>query len=255
MKINIIKLGLIALTVGALAPNVAKAQANPTGTYTAGDLIIGFYNNNYEFTLDLGAISNFNFATTFSIPDSATLINEDMTYKFGTSTWQSASNNIYFGLAASGNTSSAYVTDPVGNAAWSAAGTEGAVNGDLNSFGNQYSLASGGDNNQVSQGWLQAAGSNPGWKYYAGTGGQGGFSGNFGGPGYAGDTRINSLTSTTTNFDQLSSTSGEKTLGTWSVDSTGDLTFTAAAVPEPSTWASIVMGAAALIGIRRFRRA
>jgi hypothetical protein len=42
-------------------------------------------------------------------------------------------------------------------------------------------------------------------------------------------------------------------IGTFSLSNGGVLTFTATAVPEPSTWASIVLGAAGLIAYRRRR--
>jgi len=44
-------------------------------------------------------------------------------------------------------------------------------------------------------------------------------------------------------------------LGTFTLDSSGDLIFTsAAAVPEPSTYAMVGLGAMSLLGFRRFRR-
>jgi hypothetical protein len=43
--------------------------------------------------------------------------------------------------------------------------------------------------------------------------------------------------------------------GTFTLGNNGEITFATAAVPEPSTWASIILGAAGLLAFRRRRRA
>jgi hypothetical protein len=40
-------------------------------------------------------------------------------------------------------------------------------------------------------------------------------------------------------------------VGAFTLNSSGDLTFTPASVPEPSTWFSMVLGALSLVFVRR----
>jgi hypothetical protein len=60
-------------------------------------------------------------------------------------------------------------------------------------------------------------------------------------------------------FYDAKTASGTTTLapeaGTFTLESDGDLVYTSASVPEPSTWASMIFGAASLLALRRRRRA
>jgi hypothetical protein len=262
MKKNIKTLGLVALTVGAFAPCLAHAQSDtaaPTSAYQAGDLLVGFYNSTNEYVLDLGPLSNFNLASTFTIPEATTQMGTDLTTQFS-SGWHSSSS-VYWGLVAT-TYPTVFVSDPAGNAAWSSAGTEGAVDSTIANFaGDTYNpwanyTDTGATQNSVqgaSVGLLEPSSDSESWKSFFGNVSGGAIEGNFtdGGAKF-GDGSISSTPTGSNAFDQLNNSTGEKTVGTWTVDGAGDLTYTAA-VPEPSTWASIVLGAFALIGIRRRR--
>jgi hypothetical protein len=257
MKTNIVQFGLLALLAGAAAP-LAHAQSYPInngaptgGPYNYGDLIVGFYDtgNSQEYSLDLGPLSNFNLLANFEIPNSSTDMAADLTTQF--STWY-GNSSVYFGLAAApGN--DAYITDPVGNAAWSGNGTEGAVYGGLNNFAGNYYFNSGSG---ASDGSLESTGETPGPTWFEEVNQTNGAFGDFKDQGAVyGDKYISNITTGTDNFDYLeASDNSEQTLGAWTVDSSGDLFYTAA-VPEPSTIATVLLGAAALVGFRFRRRA
>jgi len=259
MKTNIVQFGLLALLAGAAAP-LAHAQSYPInngaptgGPYNYGDLIVGFYDtgNSQEYSLDLGPLSNFNLLANFEIPNSSTDMAADLTTQF--STWY-GNSSVYFGLAAApGN--DAYVTDPLGNAPWSGNGTEGAVYGGLNNFAENYYNNSGSVNGQTSDGSLEGTGANSASWFNEVNQSAGAF-GDFKDQGAVyGDKYISSITTGTDNFDYLeASNNSEQTLGAWTVDSSGDLFYTAA-VPEPSTIATVLLGAAALAGFHFRRRA
>jgi hypothetical protein len=256
------------LTVAALALAALTTARGQTVSGSAGDLILGFRTNDGAVTndleVDLGQYSQF----TSLAPGTVLNLNLNGTY-YGSAGGLSASDiSTVFGP--SWNT----LTDLV----WSVAGDNGsgastdlyatftAVDGATvsqksgstqNSPGVRLRAELGGLEGQTSLSSSEAA------EIPVSLSSNGNYSGAIRGNGtvnkdYAYFTPSTEafVSSTGTSsldlFAEIHGGTGAGTdLGTFALDSAGDLSFTAAAVPEPSTYAAMLLGGATLLSVRR----
>ena len=264
------------LVLAAALVAVASAKATPATNvpqYKDGDLLIGFYDaslsgteatvNTNDYLVDLGPIKSgtnggFDFHTSFVISTGTSHMGADLTHVFGTS-WYTG-GNVVFGLAISFPlTAQVFVTDPnFGNAdAFREAANQSGPAQAVANIGGAYS-GSGQSNSETDpRGLQQSDGSTNSWASVAGMGnGLGSYFGS------NGDNNISDVASTSgaaTNleFMQLDQTSPSghagTALGYFTLDSAGDLSFTTASIPEPSTYAAVAMGAGVLLFGRRRR--
>jgi hypothetical protein len=276
-KSNILSVGLLAAAAAALLAPSAKAQ----NVYNAGDLILGFEkpgsSNNY--VVDLGPASYFltlsltpgttDITTALSLGNIAADL-ADPTNGFG-SGWATDSltpgSNVQWGIIGA--------TDPFnGNfglpastlfetkgelvagvqstpPARHSSGLQGSDNtSNIVPFGNNFNGSAQTGNSNFAE--FQNSSSTDNWSSANpssnafGTGNpiEQPASGNFIGP-----------TTSVLDLYELKPGSGSGTdLGSFNLDSAGNLDFTSAAVPEPSTYAAIGMGAAFLLFFRRTRK-
>jgi len=238
-----------------------SARASQVPQYNPLDLLLGFYDFSgtvtNDYLVDLGPIANFNFNQNFVILSSTSKMGTDLTAIFPTvsgTTWFT-SGHIYFGLAAATTANfQVYATDPLGNDPWTREAVQSQPEGAVFNMGNQgYSLATQ-TIEQDPRGLEQADSATDSWDDLAGTfNGTGGLNGFYNGAN--GDQYISDVVTNDLPFDQINQGSGPSTdLGFFSLDSAGDLSFTSAAVPEPSTYAAIGVGAVILLTFRRRRR-
>lgn len=245
--------GFLAAALFGMASVSAKAQSL-TPPYADGDWLLGFYSNlqGNEYVIDLGAHSA---STSFTLLNSVSHIATDLSTAFGSGWYGQA--KLYYGVAetngANGNAVTVLLSNP--NATpWSnttnVAQAETGIQGIGSNVGGQFQTSG-----EASTGLISAIPTgNSDWSYYANPSGGGS-------PGFGlftntgGDTVFSALTNSSIGYDQIiNSPTGKSTqVGTFSLDSAGDVTYTAAAVPEPSTFAAIGMGAAVLAFARRRR--
>jgi hypothetical protein len=267
------------LAVGGAALLAATASAqNATVTYNDADLMMGFRvisgtGSASDILTDLGNVSNFVGLTagtvlTFTSSSPSTGIGNldaDLVATFG-SDWATRTDPVTLGSvlrwgavatvgfagdgAAGDPVNTQYATRPTGSAPWPRAVNQSANNSAVGGMGqNSYdqNLSSSNSNFNLIQ-----SGSTPGsWIYYAP-----------GGPGATGGAQFGVYSPTVeatgigANFLPLyriqPGTGASVLLGDFGLDSSGDLTFTA--VPEPSTYAMLGLGAVGLVGVMILRR-
>jgi hypothetical protein len=257
---NMLNGGLLAVSVTLLASTSAKATNS--SAYGNTDWLLGFYSTgaggtstSQDYMIDLGPYSGY---ASESFPTSVTNIGADLTKTFG-SNWY---GNVYFGVIATNNVNGTLdVTNPdAGNPFASTSGL-GTISNAIKTVGLNFSQQpqlSG----MLSSGLIQAAStSNDSWYQFVANNGatNGALDGSFindGGNGDFGDGAVSDLTSNSLEFDQIynSNTATSAVIGSFSIDSSGDVTFSSTgAVPEPSTYAAVALGAAVLAFARRRR--
>ena len=253
MKLTSLVLQRLAL-VAVAAFSLTSAKATQVPAYNPGDLLLGFYDysgsNVYDYLVDLGPITNFNFANPFVILSSTSHMGADLQTVFNT-TWYT-SGNIYFGLAVSYPlTAQVYVSNPNDGTPWTESPAQGTPAASIGGAGNAYSLSTQGSTILDPRGLEQADSSNNSWYSDASTG-----FGNFNGAG--GDNTISDVITNSIEFDRVNvgpdGTPGTD-LGSFSIDSSGDLSFIPfVSIPEPSTFAILGIGALTLAAAKRRRR-
>ena len=245
---HILSGSILALALASAASN--SAQASNVPQYNPGDLLLGFYSKDSSVTndyiVDLGPVSNFNFTQAFTLSGATTHLATDLSSTFG-SNWYGLTT-LYYGLNA-GDAANDFVYTSNPNATpFRDKVDEGTAESTSVNVGNNYSNQTQTHSEQDPNGYVQATSANSSYKSAAPT---------FGGwSGTAGDNGIDGLTNTSLQFDYLPA--GDTALGTnegtFSLDSAGDLKFAPpAAIPEPSTFAAIGMGAVILLAARRRR--
>jgi len=245
MKLNSSMKFLIAMAAAAVLATSVKASQVPQ--YNQGDLLLGFYDTTgtvtNDYLLDLGPVANDNFSSNFTL---VTGLGTDLTTVFG-SNWFT-SGNIDYGFASS-NTNGGFqvfASDPAGNSPWLRQSVQSSAAQAVFNVGSQYSLASQTHGETNPDGLLQADGATNSWDSAASSG----LDGNYFGAG--GDGFISDVVSNGIYFDEINEGSGNSTvLGSFAINSNGDVNFTA--VPEPSTFAALGLGAAVLAFARRRR--
>jgi len=252
--------GALALAVAVAASTTAKATNS--AAYSVGDWLLGFYdpNDSTQYVIDIGSHTG---NTSFTLSDSTWHIGDDLSLSsaFGANWYQELDSSLYYGVLADsggpGATTTLFVTNPNGaGSPWPTQTNLGIPESDINNIGNTISSqpqASG----QNSVGLIYNASTSLGWAYYANpNNSKAGLSGYFSG-GNDGDSDFSDVVTNSLDIEKLpaGASTAATDIGSFSLDSAGDLTFTTAAVPEPSTYAAIIGGAALLLLVGRRRRA
>lgn len=264
MKLNLFK-GAAAFAAASFIAAAAHGQTT-IGAYT-GDVILSFYQTNSSGTgygtdleIDLGSFSNF-------LPGGAdyqagTVVNlsqlavADISAQYG-SDWNSDSSLLWAAAATNDGTTIDGVSSH-----YTLFGTEAnnadAINGKSSTI--QHNAAT--DINTIEQNLNdQTSTANSAETFVDTTSDTASFTGDGGSNtgnvfGFYGDGNFYNETvgtSTSDFYEDVTNTAGTD-LGTFTLSSSG-LSFEApAAVPEPSTWATVALGALALVGFRGFRR-
>ena len=244
MKIKSSMKLIIAMAVAAIAATSAKASQVPR--YNNGDLLLGFYDTTgtitNDYIVDLGPISGFNFNTNFTL---SLGLNTDLTNVFGSS-W-STSSNIVYGLVSGDPLSSLIYASNPNTTPWTESANQGDYVTAIANTGAAYGLQTQANGETYAAGLEQSASGSTSWASESSQG----FGNYFGG---AGDGAISDITSNSIAFDKVvagAEGAPSSDLGSFSLSSAGDVSFTTAAVPEPSTFAAIGLGAAVLAFARR----
>jgi hypothetical protein len=265
MKTKLLPAALVAAVGVTLAPGLARAS-EPVVPVSSGDLILGFQlSGDNDVEVDLGPYTNFLNATTpFNISfgvipadqtgagSTVTNLNADLTAVFG-SGWASNSG-LQWGIVGHNSVTDIFLTqdaatislpqDPGNTNGTSYASTIQSL---INGLGGDFSTTNSTEAASVT------AGSSNAWDTFLP-----GSSSAFGtgvdveqlpGDGATGSTLslFELYNNGTRNGDHLAAAD----IGSFSLDGSGDLTFTPASVPEPSTWASLIGGTLFLSFFRR----
>lgn len=287
-KTNILSAGILAVAAGVLLAPSARAQG--TTTYTPGDLILGFEDqaspgNSYNYIVDLGPATEFttlaqrldattNLTTTLGLGNIAA----DLTTAFG-SNWATngaIGTNVQWGVFGSSGNSGPVLGIPEGTLfltqAETTPGTQSAApveksehvqNGTIGEF---ISFVSSGFDNQpvasstvgtiIPSSGTYSPGANS-WTQQDPSSGAFGLSYGVEQLQDASNLHIGPTNSELDLYELLPTNNGGTgrgvDLGSLTLDSSGDLEFSTA-VPEPSTYASIGIGAAFLLTFRRIRK-
>jgi hypothetical protein len=236
------------ILAGALA-TLASVSAHAQSSYSPGDLFLVIRNlsASQAYVVDLGTpvslTSNFN----VSVPG----LNSDVATATGISNWTSSAN-VYFGVfGVDSSDDTWYATDPSTSlsAAWHDNPGADGIDGGISGFAGGYSGESGLSDNSAAV--IEGSGDYQSYKAFLGDG-----TGNSTAFGYFSpdvEGRVNGALPLYGVIDASATTKGTLE-GSFAVDATNNqVVFTAGAVPEPSTIAGVVMGAAALIAARRRR--
>jgi len=253
--------GVLAIALSILAS--ASARAGTSASYTTGDWLLGFYDpsKTNQFVIDIGPHTG---NTSFTLLNSVWNIGTDLSLSsaFGANWYEELDSSLFYGVVSTtggpGATTAVFVTNPNGpDDPWETETNEGTPEQAVNNIGgtiNSQVQATG----QSSVGLIYNANTSLGWAYYANpnnskAGLSGYYTGQPGGDGDFSDVVTNSL-----DFEELpagASTQAED-IGSFSLDSAGDLTYTTdAAVPEPATYATVLLGATLLLLAGPRRRA
>jgi hypothetical protein len=251
---------LFAQSAFAVGNSLDQADSN---SFQTGDLYVGFRSTSAttnDYVLDLAPLSNFDFSHSFELTPSSTTaygtygaVAADLSATFGTNWFTSGSTlfSVIGSLQDGGG--SVYTTKASGNYAAQGSSVLSDVTSDLDTMGG--AIWSKGSNTNSSfestsdsdLGFEQTASATSSYASYQPN-------------GTTVTTSFDELSDneqtvgTAANFDQLNPDPSSTDLGTFGVDSLGDLIYTAAApVPEPSTWASLFAAVAAVAFLARRR--
>jgi hypothetical protein len=265
------------LAVGGAALLAATASAqNATVSYNDGDLNMGFRvisgtGSASDILTDLGNVSNFvglasGTVLTFTSSNPSTGIGNldaDLIATFGSDwfsridsgtggaalRWGAVATVSFAGDGASGDpVNTLYATRDSGSAPWQRAANQNTGRSAVAGMGeNSYDLSTSTGNSNFNV--VQAGSQNGSWIFYAP-----------GGPGATGGAQFGYFSPTVeaTGIGLLPlyriqpGTGASVLLGNFSLDSAGDLTFTA--IPEPSTYAMLGLGTVGLAGVMILRR-
>jgi hypothetical protein len=258
---------LFATLFALLATN--SAHATNSAVYNDQDWLLGFYSNNQsnDFVVDIGP---HNPNVSFTLLNTTSHIGSDLALStaFGASWFANSVNGsdpIYYAVIETNNTASSLeLTNPDPAEPWMSSSGKGGDSNAVKSVGlneEQQPQATG----QTSVGLIQAKSLTGSWFYFvADAGTKGPVNGDYVndlGNGDYGDGGVSDVVQNGLEFDfiqDVNSQPAQVALGTFSLDSAGDLTYTAAPVtstPEPSAIAAIGMGAVMLTLLRRRPRA
>jgi hypothetical protein len=232
-------------TLAALTLMTAAAQAQ----YSSGDLVLGFTSGSgNDVVYDLGRVSNFTDGETWSLNSALTSSPGSFT-GLGNLNWGGV-GAISLGL--SGSAKTVYSTVPVGQGAIPVnvpnTTTFNGIRTSIDTIGQFITSGPAG---------IDAASDPASWNGETIVGGSGTFFNNYGSatPNDPNSTTPASFTSGAVVEDlyavKADNTAGHL-LGTFSFDSTGTLTFSASAVPEPTTLS--LLGGLGLVGFALRKR-
>lgn len=257
-----------ALAVAALALPAVHARATVVPTNQVGDLVLGFEASGSadDLEVDLGPISQFVNATsafnvTFGdVPSTSTVVtslNSDLGIFNGSGTWQTNSALVWglAGLTPDSSHFNLFLSQDAVN----------TTNPGTFSFGGESTPKSGieslvgpsGLGGSANDGFSTAAAAVPtgnanSWSSFNPS--TSAFQSGIVVEQVDGDPAIGS---TLNLFEATPNSSGSgpaTDIGSFALNSAGDLTFTPASVPEASTWAYVLGGGTFLMGVLRFRR-
>jgi len=254
---------MLAFTAALLMGTAAHAQV-PINNNGLADVILDFTQTSGTANLevDLGPVSQFlpggSFAT--GSPVTMTLLSTtDLVAAYGAS-WDSSSDAVFWSVASAIGTlknAGAPKLTLFGTEANNAAvptgdnnqGAEGGnISGTVQNLTNYNPTANSAEAALVP---VSDASSYNGDSGLTASGGAVPTSGFFSVPTFGSNFQNQTNTTTSSDFYEIQQNSPGSDLGTFQLTSSG-LTFQS--VPEPSTWASLLLGAATLIGLRRPRR-
>lgn len=268
-------LALAAIAALGLVNPPAHA-ADSTVTYATDNLLLGFRQTtgqgaSEDYLVDLGPVQNFNFNTSFTIQSTGTTgygsVGTDLSNIFGTGYYTTIDPNtektaVLFSLEADSGTTGTgtgsdpkdtlYTTVPVGTAPFNRASQSlqsGGATAIQNAGNNGYTGKTSTANSD--EGIEQGTGDGSSYASYQ----PGGINTNNDSFKYFNPSNEGQI-SDTVEFERLATGTGTgMDLGTFSLDNSGDLTFTSAtAVPEPATYASFFLAAASVFMIARRNR-
>jgi len=248
---------MLAFAGLALIASSAKAQL----VYNDGDLFIGYENGGaQDYLIDVGQASQFTTSSQLTLNLGST--GTDLSSIFGSSwfgsstvKWGAAGATTFGDGSAAGDTVWATSTSTT---PWSNSFDQSTPTGALATIGGNFNGASSTANSNFAL--LEATSNGASWASFesvanGGTGNaansstSGSLSGYFQ-PG------INGLTNQKLYLTELTegSTTPGQVLGYFQENSSGVVTFTGSAVPEPSTYALMILGMAALFFVTKFGR-
>ena len=285
-KINILSAGSAGLLAAAALALLAPSGHAQVNTYNEGDLLLGFEEPGvaYDYVVDLGSIANFiTLSQTPGTTDITTAyslggIAADLSATFG-SGWATNSatqgDNVQWGIigASDKNVSATFgaytlpadtlfetraeFTPGSGSTAptESSSSLQKTVDGKiLNSLGAAFNNTSTTANSSVAT--VEPTSVSNNWSSFGPQSTVGSWANNIEQP--TSGAFIGATNSQLDLYELLPTNSGGSgqgtELGSFTLDSSGDLSFTSAAVPEPSTYAAIGLGAAFLLFFRRSRK-
>jgi len=242
-----IKYLILAGILAVLASGTVKAT-DPS--YGFGDLILTIRNlsGTQAYAVDLGTPSSFSSSFTVSVPG----LSSDVTTATGNSNWETNANVYFSVFGADSGDDTWYATDPstLSNSAWRSTPSSDTVDGGIAGFADGFTGEPSLNDN--SEAVIETNTDDDSYKNFLGDGTGNStafdyFSPDVEAPVTGGAFPLYGITDT--------SSSVKGTLeGSFLVDGPENkIIFTAGAVPEPSTIAGVVMGAAALIAARRRR--
>ncbi len=254
MKLHTLKSALLAIAGLALIASSAKAQT----VYNDGDIFIGFNNGGTnDYLIDVGQASQF-VGVTGTVNLSIGNTGADLSAIFGAGwdsssalKWGAAGATTFGDGAANPNTVWATSTSTT---PWSNSFDQSTPVSALATIGGNFGGNSSTANSSVAL--EEATSGAASWASFesVANGGTGANStaGSFAYfvPGVVGTTTQNLYLSQLNEGD----TSAGPALGFFSIASNGQISFTAAAAPEPSTYALMILGGAALLFVSRFAR-
>lgn len=259
MKLHTLKTAMLALAGLALIASSAKAA---TLAYNDGDLFIGFNNGGtQDYLIDVGQASQFTASSQFTLNLGATGADLNSTFGgswFGSSTvqWGAAGATTFGDGPAAGDTVWATSTSTT---PWSDSFDQSTPTGALATIGGNFNGGTSTTNSNFAL--VEATSNGASWASFesvanGGTGNaansstSGSLSGYFQ-PGIVGTTSQKLYLTQLTEGD----TSAGQPLGYFQINSSGTVTFTgASAAPEPSTYALMILGGAALLFVTKFAR-
>lgn len=245
----------ILMTAVVALATVASVNAATTA-YNDGDLMLGIrkIGASVDYLVDLGNVSTMDFSHSISF--TATGIAADLQAQFG-SGWHDDTTITYavFATAANPNPDTGeqfmiYTTNPNATS-FSPQYHQAVVSGYISNVGGLYDGQNSTTNNPA--GIVQTTGGTT--AVYANYQPGGSLAS---GKSFATWTSNEAAVNSSLHFDILSegdsgSMTGEAQPGTFSLDSAGDLNYTVQAVPEPSTYAMVGIGALGMLGMLRRR--
>lgn len=245
-----IKRGLLAVALAV----TATAHATNVPQYNTGDLLLGFYETGFakDYVVDLGNVST-DIASSFTLLNTNTHLAADLAAVFGPN-WYT-NGLLYWGMAASNTVSKEIWASNPNATPWTGDSAQGVGAQDVATMGGAYGNAPQNNGELYSKGLVQTASDSGSWVSLASpNAGNNNLSlDTFGGS--SGDLGINDLVTNSIRFEDVKAVNNKPgaDTGSFAINSTGDLSFTSTAVPEPSTFAAIAGGAALLTLARRHR--
>ena len=258
MKLHTLKTAVLALVGLALVASSAKAA---TLNYNDGDLFIGFVNGGtQDYLIDVGQATQF-----FGVSGTITLSGlggtaTDLNSTFGGSWFGSASvkwgaaGTTDFGTDSSNSGNTVWATR-TSTTPWTDSGNQSSPNSSIDTIANGDFVGNASTANS-SVAMVQTASNGASWASFESVANGGtGANSTSGSIGAYFQPSIEGLTNQKLYLTQLTEgdTNPGQSLGYFQINSGGTITFTNA-VPEPSTYALMILGGAALLFVTKFGR-